>query len=77
MIHKQYMDLSNTSPTLYFLLFFYLPNASLQGVKAISCSKTVHWFVLTHQSQKKNDPPFANVIKHTRAHTHARVFHLR
>lgn len=51
MIHKQYMDLLNTSPTFFF--FYYLLNASLQEVKAIVDAKTVHRFVLTHQKQKK------------------------
>lgn len=50
MIHKQYMDLLNTSPTF----FFYLLNASLQGVKAFVDTKTVHRFVLTHQKNKRN-----------------------
>lgn len=64
MIHKQYMDLLNTSPT--FLFFYYLLNASLQGVKAIVDAKTVHRFVLTHHKKKKkpkemSDPPFAKV----------------
>lgn len=51
MIHKQYMDLLNTSPTY---IFFYLRNASLQGVKATVNTKTVHRFVLTHQQTKQN-----------------------
>lgn len=51
MIHKQYMDLLNTSPTC---IFFYLRNASLQGVKATVGTKTVHCFVLTHQQTKQN-----------------------
>lgn len=53
MIHKQYMDLLNTSPTY---IFFYLRDASLQGVKATVDTKTVHRFVLTHtnkQNKKK------------------------
>ncbi len=50
MIHKQYMDLLNTSPTY---IFSYLRNASLQGVKAIVDTKTVHRFVLTHPIKKK------------------------
>lgn len=37
MIHKQYMDLLNTSPTFYIFLF--CVNASLQGVKAIVDTK--------------------------------------
>lgn len=65
MIHKQYMDLLNTSPTY---IFFYLRDASLQGVKATVDTKTVHRFVLTHtnkqnKNKKKemNNPPFAKV----------------
>lgn len=59
MIHKQYMDLLNTSPTY---IFSYMRNASLQGVKAIMDIKRLHHFVLTHQTQKKKvDPPFAKV----------------
>lgn len=53
MIHKQYMDLLNTSPTFYIFLF--CVNASLQGVKAIvDTKKTVRRFVLTHQNNQEN-----------------------
>lgn len=52
MIHKQYMDLLNTSPTY---ILSYLLNASLQGVKAIVDTKTVHRFVLTHQKNKRQE----------------------
>lgn len=50
MIHKQYMDLLNTSPTY---IFSYLRNASLQGVKAIVDTRTVRCFVLTHQKKQE------------------------
>lgn len=87
MIHKQYMDLLNTSPTY---IFFYLRDASLQGVKATVDTKTVHRFVLTHtnkqnKNKKKemNNPPFAKVkniiqtwgpfIGNAHIHTHRQV----
>lgn len=66
MIHKQYMDLLNTSPT--YIFFPILRNASLQGVKAIVDTKTGRRSVLSHQKTKEmSDPPFAKVknIIHT------------
>lgn len=72
MIHKQYMDLLNTSPTC---IFFYLRNASLQGVKATVDTKTVHRFVLTHQQTKHTEektdvshPPLFAKVKSERKH---------
>lgn len=73
MIHKQYMDLLNTSPTFFF---FYLRNASLQGVKAFVDTKTVHRFVLTHHTQiKTNEWP--SICKGSKRNTHMRAIHLK
>lgn len=74
MIHKQYMDLLNTSPTY---IFSYLRNAiAWRGVKAIVDTKnstSLHPHTSYNKEKELSDPPFAkvqNVIN-----THEGLFH--